>query len=62
MGGLYYFKNQRYKKLKGQCEREEGLFVDGEFKPETSSLYFSRGWPPEPVEWKRPKVVCVPPC
>ena len=53
---LHYFKNQRYSKLKAQCERDERLFVDPEFPPETKSLYFSRATPPEPVEWKRPKV------
>lgn len=54
---LHYFKNQRYSKLKGQCERDERLFVDPEFPPETKSLYFSRATPPEHVEWKRPKVL-----
>ena len=53
---LYYFENQRYSKLKAQCERNESLFVDPVFPPETKSLYFSRATPPEPVEWKRPKV------
>ena len=53
---LYYFQNQRYSKLKAQCERNESLFVDPVFPPETKSLYFSRATPPEPVEWKRPKV------
>ena len=54
---LHYFRNQRYSKLKGQCERDERLFVDPEFPPETKSLYFSRATPPEHVEWKRPKVL-----
>lgn len=53
---LHYFKNQRFGKLKAQCERDERLFVDPEFPPETKSLYFSRATPPEPVDWKRPKV------
>ena len=53
---LYYYRNQRFSKLKAQCEKDERLFVDPEFPPETKSLYFSRATPPEPVEWKRPKV------
>ena len=53
---LHYFKNQRFSKLKAQCEREERLFVDPEFPPEVKSLYFSRATPPESVDWKRPKV------
>lgn len=54
---LYYHRNQRFSKLKAQCEKDERLFVDPEFPPETKSLYFSRATPPEPVEWKRPKVL-----
>lgn len=56
---LYYFRNQRFSKLKAQCERDQRLFVDPEFPPETKSLFFSRATPPEPVEWKRPKVIFV---
>lgn len=57
---LYYFKNQRFSKLKAQCERDQRLFVDPEFPPETKSLFFSRATPPEPVDWKRPKDICAP--
>ncbi|EDO34860.1 predicted protein [Nematostella vectensis] len=57
---LHYFANQRYSKLKAECEKNEQLFVDSVFKPETSSLYYSRSCPPEPVEWKRPSEICHP--
>ena len=52
---LHYFRNQRYSKLKSQCEKEGRLFVDPEFPADNKSLFFSRS-PAEPVEWKRPKV------
>ena len=56
---LYYHRNQRFSRLKAQCEKDERLFVDPEFPPDTKSLYFSRATPPEPVEWKRPKVSLI---
>ena len=55
MGKLHYFLNQRYSKLKSQCEKEKKLFVDPEFPAENKSLFFSRS-PTESVEWKRPQV------
>jgi len=56
---LHYFKNQRYSKLKKQCEKEERLFVDTEFPAEKKSLFFSRELP-QAVEWKRPQDICAP--
>jgi len=56
---LHYFRNQRYSKLKSQCEKEGRLFVDPEFPADNKSLFFSRS-PAEPVEWKRPKDICAP--
>ncbi|PVD18345.1 hypothetical protein C0Q70_20894 [Pomacea canaliculata] len=48
------FKGQRYAKLRRRCVRKNKLFVDGEFPPTGSSLYFSRS-PPADIVWKRPK-------
>ncbi|KAJ7355026.1 Calpain-6 [Desmophyllum pertusum] len=56
---LHYLKNQRYNKLKSQCEKDERLFVDTEFPADDKSLFFSRA-PPESVEWKRPKDISAP--
>ena len=53
--GKLHFLNQRYSKLKSQCEKEKTLFVDPEFPAEKKSLFFSRS-PTESVEWKRPQV------
>lgn len=52
---LNYFKNQRYSKLKSQCEKEERLFQDPEFPANDKSIFFSRA-PPEQIVWRRPKV------
>lgn len=52
---LHYFRNQRYSKLKSQCEKDGRLFTDPEFPADDKSMFFSRS-PEEPVEWKRPKV------
>ena len=53
---LHYFKNQRYSKLKSQCEKEERLFEDPEFPANDNSIFFSRA-PPEQIDWRRPKVL-----
>ncbi|KAF7244964.1 Calpain-5, partial [Varanus komodoensis] len=49
------FKNQKYQELKQQCLEQGKLFEDPEFPASDASLFYS-GPPPEPVEWKRPKV------
>ena len=49
------FKGQHYKKLRRRCLSKNKLFVDGEFPPTGSSLFFSRPAPAD-IVWKRPKV------
>lgn len=56
---LNYFKNQRYSKLKSQCEKDERLFEDSEFPANDKSIFFSRA-PPEQIVWRRPKDICEP--
>lgn len=48
------FKGQRFSKLRRRCISKNKLFVDGEFPPTGSSLFFSRQ-PPADIVWKRPK-------
>ena len=52
---LHYFKNQRYSKLKSQCEKEERLFEDPEFPANDKSIFFSHA-PQKQIVWRRPKV------
>lgn len=56
---LHYFKNQRYSKLKSQCEKEERLFEDPEFPANDKSIFFSHA-PQEQIVWRRPKDICEP--
>lgn len=49
------FKGQSFSKLRRRCLRKRKLFVDGEFPPTGSSLFFSRPAPSD-IVWKRPKV------
>ncbi|KAK7090412.1 calpain-5-like [Littorina saxatilis] len=48
------YKGQSYSKLRKRCVKKDKLFVDGEFPPTGSSLFFSRQ-PPADIVWKRPK-------
>ncbi|XP_035828794.1 calpain-5-like [Aplysia californica] len=48
------FKGQLYGKLRRRCLSKRKLFVDGEFPPTGSSLFFSRPAPAD-IVWKRPK-------
>jgi len=46
-----------FHELREQCKRDGRLYVDTEFTPTDSSLYFSKK-PPKTFEWKRPKEIC----
>ncbi|GFS03543.1 calpain-5 [Elysia marginata] len=54
------FKGQHYKKLRRRCLSKNKLFVDGEFPPTGSSLFFSRPAPAD-IVWKRPKEIVAEP-
>ncbi|XP_048247268.1 calpain-5-like [Haliotis rufescens] len=47
-------KGQKYGKLKRKCVKKNALFLDGEFPPSGSSLFYSRPAPAD-IVWKRPK-------
>ena len=50
------YKGQVYKDLKEKAQQDGRLFVDTEFPPDASSLFYSKTSAPFAVEWKRPKV------
>ncbi|CAL1546272.1 unnamed protein product [Lymnaea stagnalis] len=48
------YKGQHFGKLRRRCLSKKKLFVDGEFPPTGSSLFFSKPAPAD-IVWKRPK-------
>ncbi|CAG5128776.1 unnamed protein product, partial [Candidula unifasciata] len=54
------YKGQHYGKLRRRCLRKRKLFIDGEFPPTGSSLFFSRPAPAD-IVWKRPKDIVADP-
>jgi calpain len=52
------FRNQNFAQLKAECIRQNKLFVDDEFPPNSSSLF--RFTPPKSIQnivWKRPREI-----
>ena len=47
--------NKTFSELKEECKQEGELFVDPEFPPDDSSLFFQQR-PRMRMEWKRPHV------
>ncbi|XP_060079370.1 calpain-5-like [Ylistrum balloti] len=54
------YKGQKYYKIKSSCSRGGKLFVDKDFPPSGSSLFFSRPAPAD-IVWKRPSDICANP-
>ncbi|BFZ00227.1 hypothetical protein BsWGS_03266 [Bradybaena similaris] len=54
------YKGQHFGKLRRRCLRKRKLFIDGEFPPTGSSLFFSRPAPAD-IVWKRPKDIVADP-
>ena len=57
--GAVPFKGQRYDLLKKSAHNSGHLFIDREFPPDDSSLFFQGSSKTRAITWKRPKVIML---
>lgn len=50
------YKGQKYEQLKKRAQSSNRLFIDREFPPDDSSLFFKGSSKKATITWKRPKV------